>query len=155
MTTIASPLFAFGSHDHLGSRDESDQPFQTDFDTQFHRVDLRYDHTGKDGEHLRVATTVGYDDSANDEAHATDTMLAARLEYQRPIFASASAGSSLFFRSGADASYDRYRSSSTDDRRSGEQRLRRHRRRRRSGDRPLRARARRSSAASGPTWCGR
>jgi hypothetical protein len=74
---------------------------------------VRYDHRGKDGERLRIAATVGYEDSATDAAEATDTMLAARMEYQRPIFATA--GSSLLFRAGADTSYDRYRSSSSAD----------------------------------------
>ncbi len=106
-------LFAFGSYDNLSQRDYAGQPFQTVFDTQFHRFDLRYDHRGKDGERLRIAATVGYDDSSTDVAQATDTMLAARLEYERPIFATA--GTSLLLRGGADTSYDRYTSANTAD----------------------------------------
>jgi hypothetical protein len=55
----AVSLFAIGAYDT--ERDESGQLLPVD--TRFHRVDLRYDHTWRDGR-FRVATTIGDDRTA-------------------------------------------------------------------------------------------
>lgn len=53
-------LFAIGSYDHEEDSSQNLIPIAT----QFHRVDLRYDHRWTDGA-LRVATTIGYDKTSD------------------------------------------------------------------------------------------
>ena len=72
-------LFAFGSYDYLGER----TPTQTLtlFGTEFHRVDLRYDHElAQDGK-LRLAVTGGLDLSRlPDDRFVRDRLLGTRSE---------------------------------------------------------------------------
>src|SRR6185437_4555250 len=49
-------LFAIGAYDHEEDASENLVPV----DSQFHRIDLRYDHRWSSGS-VRVATTLGYD----------------------------------------------------------------------------------------------
>lgn len=59
-------LFSFGALDHLGNKDLG----TTLFDVQFHRLDLRWDHTGESGR-ARLALTLGTDERLNaDEGDA-------------------------------------------------------------------------------------
>jgi hypothetical protein len=51
-------FFAFGSYDYVGQRSEVDGEPQTLFGTQFHRLDLRYDHSLGPRGHLRTALTL-------------------------------------------------------------------------------------------------
>jgi TonB family protein len=82
-------IFAFGSFDEIDNRDQQtsyDQagdvtgqsvgPFYPVFKTEFHRVDLRYDHDTPRG-HLRVAATVGVEDSIAGSSATQQTGVAA------------------------------------------------------------------------------
>jgi hypothetical protein len=56
-------VFSFGSHDYLGSaavKNGQVGPIVEQLASDFHRVDLRYDHEFEGG-HVRVAATLGYD----------------------------------------------------------------------------------------------
>jgi len=52
-------LLAFGSHDYLGHRDQSGITVE-DLVSDFHRVDLRHDHTWATGR-TRIGANVGHD----------------------------------------------------------------------------------------------
>lgn len=100
-------LFVFGSHDYLANRSVSNDPeASTDvheqFVSDFHRVDLRYDHALSDGR-IRLALTGGYDSQGAAPTYATDRSLAARLEIQQKFT------EYLQFRGGVDAQVDHYR----------------------------------------------
>ncbi len=63
-------LFALGAYDHEEDKTQSLVPI----DSQFHRIDLRYDHRWSTGT-LRVATTFGYDrTSGNVPASVAETV---------------------------------------------------------------------------------
>lgn len=53
-------IFAFGASDHLGNEELG----QTLFDVEFHRLDLRWDHTAE-GARSRLAVTLGTDERLN------------------------------------------------------------------------------------------
>ena len=58
-------LFAFGSHDYLATRSQSRDPdarkeLVEQFVSDFHRLDLHYDHALSEGR-MRLALTAGYD----------------------------------------------------------------------------------------------
>ena len=63
----AISLFAFGAYDRLASRERQ----LTLFDTQFHRLDLRWDRYTEDG-NTRVAITAGTDRVANADEDASN-----------------------------------------------------------------------------------
>ena len=93
-------LFAFGSFDYLGA--ESDGKFQDIFSTQFHRLDLRWDHKMQDGQ-MRLATTVGYDlTGAASTVAVHDTVVGARFDLLKKL------SSELTFRAGSDVWLDVY-----------------------------------------------
>jgi hypothetical protein len=116
-------IFAFGSHDYLGTVPQTNgggsqagAPPQTTQSNQvveqlgsdFHRIDLRYDHL-LEGGRLRVAATLGYDSQGGGgesdgvpPATITDLSTAVRLEVDNRISAA------LRVRGGADARFDRY-----------------------------------------------
>ena len=95
-------VFAFGSYDYLGQRNGGDAPVRDIFKTEFHRVDVRYDHRiGTDG-NVRVAATLGIDRSGSDNADVRDTMAAVRMEIEQPI------ASNARLRAGTDAVFDHY-----------------------------------------------
>jgi hypothetical protein len=54
-------LFSFGSYDYVGERTPTET--LTLFGTEFHRIDLRYDHRFSDRGKLRTAVTLGLDRS--------------------------------------------------------------------------------------------
>jgi TonB family protein len=105
-------IFAFGSHDYLGTADTKNGvvgPIVEQVASDFHRVDLRYDHE-LDGGHLRVAGTLGYDSQGgagegDNSAVTTVTNLSAalRLEVDDAL------SSAVRVRGGADAWLDHYR----------------------------------------------
>ncbi|WP_437530498.1 TonB-dependent receptor [Sorangium sp. So ce726] len=71
-------LFAFGAHDFLAS--DEDGEMTTLFDTTFHRLDLRYDHTYGQGSSLRGALTLGHDETGiGDGQKALTRTVGARL----------------------------------------------------------------------------
>jgi hypothetical protein len=57
--TATVSVFAFGARDFLGQREQDTT--RTFFDTQFHRVDLRYDEELRGGGATRLAATLGLD----------------------------------------------------------------------------------------------
>lgn len=105
-------VFAFGSHDYLGTvsttNGEASGPVVEQLGSDFHRLDLRYDRALAGG-HLRVATTLGYDEQGgaaggDNAAPATirDRSAAARIELDERL------SSVLRLRAGLHAHYDRY-----------------------------------------------
>ncbi|HWA72059.1 MAG TPA: TonB-dependent receptor [Polyangiaceae bacterium] len=100
-------LFAFGSHDYLATRSPSGDPeaqreLVEQFVSDFHRLDLRYDHALDTGR-VRFALTGGYDSQGAAPTYMTNHSAAARVEIDRELSANAR------FRAGADGSLDRYR----------------------------------------------
>ncbi|HEX7452217.1 MAG TPA: TonB-dependent receptor, partial [Polyangiaceae bacterium] len=72
-------LFAFGSYDYLGERTATQT--LTLFGTEFHRVDVRYDHDLSQDGKLRVAATLGEDLSRlPDDRFVRDRLLGTRSE---------------------------------------------------------------------------
>jgi TonB dependent receptor/Gram-negative bacterial TonB protein C-terminal len=99
-------LFAFGSHDYLASRSRSGDPaasraLQEQFVSDFHRLDLRYDHALSEGR-LRLALTGGYDSQGAQPTYVKNRSVGARLEIEQKFT------ESLRFRGGADAQLDHY-----------------------------------------------
>jgi hypothetical protein len=102
-------LFGFGSHDFLAARTRSmstpDGPVELPLDekmvSDFHRLDLRYDHALADG-HLRFAVTGGHDRQGAAPTYITDRSLAARLEIDHRLWPA------LRIRGGATAQVDDY-----------------------------------------------
>ncbi len=100
-------MFAFGSFDYLGA--ETDGKFQDIFSTQFHRLDLRWDHKIQDGQ-MRLATTLGYDlTGAASTVGVHDTVVGARFDLTKKL------GPELTFRAGSDVWLDVYAVSSLGD----------------------------------------
>ena len=73
-------IFAFGALDHVG--DDTGANFAG---TQFHRLDLRYDHLFAEGTKARVAVTLGYDNSLAMGGSVTDRSIAARTEIEHRL----------------------------------------------------------------------
>jgi TonB family protein len=99
-------LFAFGSHDYLATRPNSnDQQASKELVEQFvsdsHRIDLRYDHRLSSG-HVRLALTGGYDAEGASPTYMKDRSLGARLEAEQEL------SPTLRFRGGAQAQIDAY-----------------------------------------------
>jgi len=105
-------VFAFGSHDYLGtvpSRPAAASQGEVEqLGSDFHRLDLRYDRARDDG-HLRAALTLGYDQQggaigADDAPPATirDWSVAFRLATEEAMDAS------WRLRAGVDVKLDRY-----------------------------------------------
>ena len=71
--------------------------------SDFHRVDLRWDHVFANGDgHMRVAATVGYDSQGAAPTYATDYSAATRLQVEAKL------SQTVRVRGGADARYDDY-----------------------------------------------
>ncbi len=104
-------IFAFGSHDYLGTAQTNNGrtgPVVEQLRADVHRIDLRYDRALTDGR-LRIAGTLGYDAQggagAGDQAAVTtvtDLSAALRLELDTKL------SRALRLRSGADAHLDDY-----------------------------------------------
>lgn len=100
-------VFAFGSHDYLASRSPSGDPqarneYNEEFVSDFHRVDLRYDHALSEGR-VRLAVTGGYDSQGAEPTYAINRLLGARLEIEQKF------AETVRFRGGADGELDHYR----------------------------------------------
>jgi hypothetical protein len=92
-------VLAFGAADFLGDR--HDQTTRTFFDSQFHRIDLRYDQLLDGGGTARVALTTGLDLTRNEGAQKLrDRMVALRSVITRPL------ASDLLIRGGFDVTTD-------------------------------------------------
>jgi TonB family protein len=97
-------VFAFGSYDYLGQKDEDTKVTQTLFDTTFHRLDLRYDHRfGGPEDRVRQAVTLGIDHTGFDVGSgATDRLISARTEITKR------ASDAVLLRAGLDGQVDVY-----------------------------------------------
>ena len=98
--------FAFGSHDYLASGVPSGDPTASkepveQLVSDFHRIDLRYDHALTDGR-VRFALTGGYDSQGAAPTYMTDRSLGARLELEKQLTRA------LRLRGGASARLDHY-----------------------------------------------
>ena len=89
-------LLAFGSHDHAA--ENGSETLASDF----HRLDLRYEHEFGDAARLRVATTAGWSLAGASPAYVSDWMWTARVEAEAP------AGTSVLLRTGAQLQLDAY-----------------------------------------------
>lgn len=97
-------LLAFGSRDHLATPSPSSDPTAKPIEqmsSQFHRVDLRYDHALSDG-HLRVALTGGHERQGAAPTYIRDHSAAARLQVETRL------SPRLRVRAGARAQLDAY-----------------------------------------------
>lgn len=94
-------LFAFGSYDYLGERTATQT--LTLFGTEFHRVDVRYDHELSQDGKLRVAVTGGEDLSRlPDDRYVRDRLLGTRSELSLRVSPDA------LLRFGSDVQLDAY-----------------------------------------------
>jgi TonB family protein len=93
--------FAFGSYDLLGQ--EQAGGLRVLFGTEFYRVDLRYDHFYGADNRIRIATTLGYDNTHLDfQTNTRDEMLGVRAELTHHLSRHA------LLRGGADVVLDHY-----------------------------------------------
>jgi TonB family protein len=110
-------VFAFGSHDYLATQSSgsavmtngamsnisSSTSLREELVSDFHRLDLRWDHSFANGDgHTRVGATVGYDLQGADPTYATDYSMATRFEIEGRL------SPTFRVRGGADARYDDY-----------------------------------------------
>jgi len=73
------------------------------FGSEFHRLDARYDHSFGHGSTLRIAGTLGFDQTRiADQRNATDRITGARMEFYDPV------SESVTLRAGVDATVDAY-----------------------------------------------
>lgn len=97
-------VFAFGSHDRYGHTDDVTGAYQEAFASDFHRVDLRYDHDLDHGGRVRAAATWGWSSQGAAPTYVDDWTGAARVELEaRPTDA-------IRVRSGFQAELDVYSS---------------------------------------------
>jgi TonB family protein len=95
-------VFAFGSYDFLSAQTAATDQNGKDFGAEFHRVDLRYDHSFDARTSLRAAVTLGYDHSRATDGEVSDSSLAGRTEFLRR------GSDRSVLRIGGDVSADRY-----------------------------------------------
>lgn len=95
-------VFAFGSYDFLGEVEE-DKAVRTIFATQFHRLDLRWDHRLPKRGKVRIAATLGVDSTATEDIRGVrNRMLGARMVFEQP------ASDAVLVRGGLDTILDHY-----------------------------------------------
>jgi hypothetical protein len=90
-------VFAFGAYDYLGDKTERDYA-----GTQFHRVDVRWDHRFDADTKIRSAVTVGYDKSVGSGGAVSDQSIAGRFDLEHRL------GDASVLRAGGDVSIDHY-----------------------------------------------
>ena len=76
-------VLSLGAMDRLGIEDglSGEESAQT----QFHRVDLRYDYETDSGDHTRLAFTYGQDRTQGTNGYVADNLLAARLQWDGSV----------------------------------------------------------------------
>ncbi|MBX3190873.1 MAG: TonB-dependent receptor [Labilithrix sp.] len=95
-------VFAFGAYDFFGEKRPSGE-VRTALATQFHRIDTRWDHDLPNRGHMRLALTVGSDETGTDELRGVkDRMIGARLYVEQPL------GEDVLLRGGSDVMLDHY-----------------------------------------------
>lgn len=78
-------VFTFGSFDYASETERSGRE-NVYFASEFHRVDVRFDHRGGDGSVTRVATTFGLDRTRLEDARFAQSLLVgARGRHQRRL----------------------------------------------------------------------
>jgi hypothetical protein len=109
-------VFAFGSYDFLGEvkKNNGQERTQEIFNTQFHRLDLRWERDLADRARMRMALTLGRDRSGGEETGFVDNSARARFEYTKMLNAN------VTVRAGADAMLDSYELSLSDSSRRDE-----------------------------------
>jgi TonB family protein len=111
-------VFVFGSHDYLATQGSNggggantngssnggaSNSLQELLASDFHRLDLRWDHGFANGDgHVRVGATVGYDSQGAAPTYATDYSAATRLEFEGKL------APTFRVRGDASARYDDY-----------------------------------------------
>ncbi len=104
-------VFVFGSYDFLGDRDRRTGEVKTTFATQFHRVDLRWDHKLSSTGAMRLALTLGLDSTGTEDiGHVRDRMSSLRMSLEERMFANVRG------RAGIDVLFDAYDLDNTDPR---------------------------------------
>lgn len=93
-------LFGFGSHDYLG-HEEIDGTQTEDFVSDFHRLDLQYEHSWHDGQ-LQVGATLGVDSQGATPTYLTDHLAHVRVRAEQRVHPD------LQLRFGTDAELDVY-----------------------------------------------
>lgn len=95
-------VFAFGSFDYFG--EDTSEPDDDLFSTEFHRVDVRHEHDFSDASRLRSAVTWGFDRTRVSEGggFALDRRLSLRSEFEARL------APGLRLSAGADAVTDAY-----------------------------------------------
>ncbi|XXX72130.1 TonB-dependent receptor [Sorangium sp. So ce134] len=99
-------VFAFGAYDYLASIDEGGGAEATNvlLDSDFHRLDLRYDRDDASGARVRAAITLGLDQSRGVGVESAQAWkMNARMSLARPVL-----GGRALLRAGVDAAVDRY-----------------------------------------------
>ena len=88
-------VFSFGSYDFLGERTATTT--LTGFETEFHRVDVRYDRRFGDAGSLRTAVTFGLDRTrVQDDRFVRSRLLGTRTEFEQRVHPA------VVFRAGTD-----------------------------------------------------
>jgi TonB family protein len=107
-------VFAFGSHDYLGSANTTNGvvgPIAEQLGSDFHRLDLRYDHALADG-NLRVAATLGHDTqggaNADDDDGGPSLTTITNLSAALRLEADSRLASTVRVRGGASVQLDHY-----------------------------------------------
>ena len=107
-------VFAFGSHDYLGSantRNGEVGPIAEQLGSDFHRLDVRYDHALADG-NLRLAATFGYDAqggaNADDDDSGPSLTTITNLSAALRLEADSRLSASVRVRGGASVQLDHY-----------------------------------------------
>jgi hypothetical protein len=94
-------VFGFGSYDLLGQRQSGGLNIL--FGSEFHRLDARYDHSFGHGATLRIAGTLGFDQThIGEQRNATDRITGARMEFYDPV------SEAVTLRAGVDAIVDNF-----------------------------------------------
>lgn len=99
-------VLTFGAYDYLASIDKEDGAEVTDvlLDSDFHRLDLRYDRHDASGARVRAALTLGLDQTRGIGVELAQAYrLGARISLSRPALAGR-----VLLRGGVDAAVDRY-----------------------------------------------
>jgi TonB family protein len=95
--------FFFGSYDFLGEYKPKQDETNTIFETEFHRIDLRWDHQLSDTGQMRTALTVGWDQTSSQGDFAVrDRMIGARMHMEERL------SRDVRLRGGADVWLDHY-----------------------------------------------
>lgn len=110
-------VFAFGSYDFLGEvkKVNGQERTQEIFNTQFHRLDMRWERDLANRARMRVALTLGRDRSGGEETGFVNNSARARFEYSKML------SSDVTLRAGADAVLDSYELSLSDSSRRSEE----------------------------------